>query len=242
MVLVCTQPKFIYLKPRKTAGTSVEMVLEKFCGPPGRTITEDTPGLFSPYGIIGHREQRRLGVEKENLSIWRQHIPAREVRRMVTPAFWDDAAIIATVRNPYDRAVSLFYWLRHLTDAAPLPDFAATCAAFRQWVVEFDALADKPVVHVHGRFAPTHVIRFEHLADDLAQTCRSIGLIDPPELPLTKPRPRRDDEPTTADYFDTKTTDIVRKSCAWMFKAGGYDTALPAPVSAPSLNLNEVLS
>ncbi len=226
MVLVCTQQSFIFLKPRKTAGTSVEMALEKFCGPPGRTITEATPGLFSEFGIIGHREQKRAGVDKHDLSVWRQHIPAREVRRMVTPAFWDSAARIATVRNPFDRAISLFHWLRYLKDAEPLTDFADTRAAFIEWIHRFETLSDKAVVHVHGVFAPTHIIRFEHLADDFAATCNELGLIDPDPLPITKARPVSADNPTIADYYDTATADLVRRTCGWMFTSGGYDTAL----------------
>ena len=230
MVLVCTDPPFVFLKTRKTAGTSVEMVLERYCGPPERAITEETPGLFSPFGIIGHREMKRAGARERDLSVWRQHLPAREIRKMVTPAFWDSAARITTVRNPFDRAVSLFHWLRHLAGSAPLPDFASTRAAFADWIAQAGGLGDKPIVHVHGDFAPTHVIRFEHLAADLARTCAALGLADPPPLPVTKPRARAGEEPPTAAYFDAASTAIVRRECAWMFTAGGYDTTVPQSV------------
>ncbi len=55
MALVCYKHRFIFLKTRKTAGTSVEMALEPLCVPPGTEIREHRSMIKTRYGIVAHR-------------------------------------------------------------------------------------------------------------------------------------------------------------------------------------------
>ena len=57
MTLVSHKHQFVFLKTRKTAGTSIEMLLEPFCAPPGHVPVERTEGMVTPHGVIGHRLQ-----------------------------------------------------------------------------------------------------------------------------------------------------------------------------------------
>lgn len=75
MVLVCHAHKFIYVKPRKTAGTSIEMAFEQACLPTGTQITQGRPALVSPECVIGARDGDGI-FYRDGSSIWEGHTPA----------------------------------------------------------------------------------------------------------------------------------------------------------------------
>ena len=237
MVLVCNDPRFIYLKTRKTAGTSVEMALEPFCAPPGHTVTERTSGLRTERGLIGHRLMQNSKGWDPALAEWRPHMRADQVRAAVGEAIWNASARITCVRNPFQRAISLFHWKRKLKGKPPFEDFERERTAFRRWLERApDSFADRAIVHVDGEFAPTHVVRCERIEEDLAAICRALGLPAPGPLAQAKVRPRREGEPDTADYFTPAGIDKIRQHCAWMFRAGGYADSPPSTRTAGAMS------
>ena len=55
MVAVSHSHKFIFLKTRKTAGTSIEMLLEPLCTEPNSVVTEERATSITRQGIVGRR-------------------------------------------------------------------------------------------------------------------------------------------------------------------------------------------
>ncbi|WP_264210955.1 sulfotransferase family protein [Leisingera thetidis] len=220
MVLVCHDHKFIFLKTRKTAGTSIEMLLEPLCTPPGRTVTERTSGCASKHGIVGFR---LLGEKTEPPSVWRSHMPAYQVRRELPREQWQTYRKLSCLRNPFDRSVSLFFWLR---DAGGLPPFSsldAARAAFRRFILEGNMKADKSIVHRKGKFILDGFIRFEALVSDTAEMAERLGLpVNAAEMPRSKDKTSRLSGIPVSDYFDTETARATCDQLAWMFEHGGY--------------------
>ena len=232
MVLVCHGPRFIYLKTRKTAGTSVEMALEPFCAPPGHTITERTAGLRTERGIVGHRLMQNSKGWDPDLAQFRPHMRADQARAAVGEDVWRASARITCVRNPFQRAISLFHWNRKLKGKPGFEDFDRERLAFRRWLNRAPgSFADRAIVHIDGEFVATHVVRCERIEADLGRICSDLGLSAPGPLPQAKVRPRREGEPATADYFDDTGIDKIRQHCAWMFHAGGYADSPPSHTS-----------
>lgn len=196
-MIVCHQHRFIYIRTRKTASTSVALWLRQFCGP-GDLITRDTPA--------DERVARSLGVARPDygcppLAPWRfrttelrravrtrawppaqwlhPHTPASEIRELVGSEVWDAYRKITVVRDPWEVAVSAYYWRldfhRVNRGRTPKPGFTLDDAVERaglNW--ETYTIDGVPVVD--------HVLRHERLATDLATLAAALDLeprIDP---------------------------------------------------------------
>ncbi|MEQ1784939.1 MAG: hypothetical protein ABMA14_26630, partial [Hyphomonadaceae bacterium] len=100
--------RFIYLKTRKTAGTSVEVLLEPLCAPPGHVVKHGAPETVTPFGVIGFRGTKNLVGN----ATFRNHMSAIAIRDLL-PKEFATYARIANVRNPYDKTISGYHhWSR----------------------------------------------------------------------------------------------------------------------------------
>lgn len=226
MVMVSHAREFIFLKTRKTAGTSVEMVLEPLCRPPGAEVSERTPTLISAQGIVGRRltprprlfRLRRLLGQTD----WYNHMPAIEVRAALGAARWDRYRKIATIRNPFDLAVSRYHWELARHGLPETGDFAETRARFRAMLLSGQFDGDHPIVHLGGRYVIDEMIRFETIQADLDALMARLAPGAPPvALPHTKKTSNRRQH-AVAEYFDAEGIAAIRKSAAWVFERFGY--------------------
>ncbi len=226
MVLVSHKHQLIFLKTRKTAGTSVEMLLEAVTGLGPDLASESRHAEVSDVGLVGFRMLPRDAMTDLDRT-WQPHTPARKLRKHLGADIWDRYLKVACVRNPFDRVISHFHWSR---DFAPEGEREETQEAFAQFV-RSDWNDDRKVVMIGEAFAPDMVIRYEHLSEDLTRLSDRTGLtLNPSALPKTKVRRhRRLGE--IADYFTEDLIQIVRTRLAWMFNAGGYAKSPTKPSS-----------
>ena len=135
-MIVSHEHKFIFLKTKKTAGTSIELALTELCGP-GRHHSFDR-------GRRGAARQWTRAAESAAHGWWDSprpllkrrwfkftaadygfynHMPAAEARARIGDKVWQSYFKFAFDRNPWDRQVS-FYHHRYRNENAP-PSFAA---------------------------------------------------------------------------------------------------------------------
>lgn len=223
MVMVSHTKEFIFLKTRKTAGTSIEMVLEPFCRPPGAKVTEKTPTLKSAAGIVGRRLTPRPRWQRLlRLRDWYNHMPAFEVRSALGAAQWDRYQKIATIRNPFDLAVSRYHWELARRGLPETDDFAQTRARFREMLMSGQFDGDHAIVHIGNNYVVNHMIRFETMQGDLDQLMQRLDPGAPPVIvPHTKKTSNRRKHPV-AEYYDTDGIAAIRKSASWVFDRFGY--------------------
>jgi len=224
MVLVCHSHKFIFLKSRKTAGTSAEMFLEPACAPKGHIVQESVKALITKEGIIGSRMSpckrgRWRAMEKGR---WCNHKPARAVLRDLGAERFYAYSKITTIRNPFDRCVSAFHWsnkaLLHMTES-----FAQMRVAFRDYIHSAQLNADVSTVFVKDKYIIDRAIRFEHLAADLEAVAGELGLPAADDrLPHTKSSAKTRKDYAVEDYYDQATIDIVRQRHSWVFERYDY--------------------
>ena len=190
-MIVSHEHRFIFLKTRKTAGTSVEIALSRICGPQDiiTPITETDEQLRKAQGGRPPQHYTAPPLEMEG----RPHLPASAVRRIVGTDVWESYFKFTIERNPWDAVVSLYYWrIRDNLTPVSFEDFVNSDDVPR-W-------ADKNarIYRLQGKVVVDELCRFESLNRDLDGIWSSLGLPGAPELPRAKGehRPREARYPT----------------------------------------------
>lgn len=206
-MIISHRHRFIFLKTRKTAGTSVELFLRQFCGPDD-VITRDAvaderlaASLDLPVAQ-NHGEElvppwrwrrRDLWWARRNRAwprhfAFRSHQPASALVHLVDPEVWETYRKITVVRDPWEVAVSMYHWRRSNHRPGTTLDLSMDAAVERSglnWRTY--TIDDVPVVD--------HVVRHERLVDDLEQLCGTLGLVPTVPLPRAKATSRPPDQP-----------------------------------------------
>jgi len=233
MVLVSHTHKFIFLKTRKTASTSVEMLLEPLCAPPNHVVTEGTEALETDHGIIGTRlvpPGKRNALSRR----WYNHMTAPEISSALGPERFNDYLKITTVRNPFDRLVSEFMYKNARRKRRPIGALIdrlvrkpsgkdANIRKFRKWLRRGRWKSDYDILHVGGRFVPDILIRFENLAADLRTLSDRLGVnLHADMLPVTKPGPAPGKRTAPHEFFGPREVGFLRTNESWIFKETDY--------------------
>ena len=227
-MLVSHTYKFIYLKTRKTASTSVEGVLERYCTPPNHEPAHKQAELRSEYGYVSGRAG--LETPKDFLSA---HAPASDIRAKVGNEIFDSYRKIYCIRNPFDKVVSWFWHVmpKDVRDEVQ-DDFEASRKLFSTWLRMRPTLNVDRAYYRNGKNVfDAFRIRYEHLSDDMVKLLEELGIppIAEEDMPQWKRHSRQHREHSIADYYDDETADIVRKEFAFDFRRFGYSTDLPSP-------------
>jgi hypothetical protein len=233
MVLVCHEHKFIFLKTRKTAGTSVEMLLEPLCAPAGHTVAERTHAIVSEKGVVGSRLipvpdnplHKFVFFLRHPNERWQNHMAASDILKLLGKDRFKEYKKMPTVRNPFALAISQFNW-RH---RASLPTGDDYVDRFRRFVRD-DLPDQKEITHHNDALIVDHAIRKEELQEDLEAFSREAGIsLTQMQLPHAKDqRALRSKSPQPVELFDGTTADILRDKLDWMFRLGRYSREVPA--------------
>jgi hypothetical protein len=208
MVLVSHRYKFIFLKSRKTAGTSVEAALQcLIVDSPG--VTEEADEYASDKGIIGTRMQGKKldhasrvkmieslskygGGRGLNRVVWYHHKNAEEVKLHLGEKRFDCYLKFTIVRNPWDKIVSLWRW-QTLNKVTTLN--------FRNFVLKQSASDDLYIYTINGQKVCKRHIRFENLRADLEMVLKEIGVEDDKIEEVLNRLPRFKDHGKVADSY-----------------------------------------
>lgn len=221
--------RFIFLKTKKTAGTSIEVALSRYCGP--RDIVtrvgprdERLRSELGYQGAVNHlrpREQwspsdwfRHL-LRRKEIVLYYNHMPASEVRALTGDEVWNSYFKFCVERNPWDRAISAYYWENRR--AKRLPDFDE----FLKWLAKADLISNYDTYSIDGRIAVDHVMLYERLGSELEELVQRLGLPGPLELPRSKGQHRKDRRPYQ-EVFTDWGRDFIARACAREIEAFGY--------------------
>jgi hypothetical protein len=224
-VIISHTHRYIFIKSEKTAGTSVEAALSQHCG---------DRDMVTPLGDYWfNRDERGQWIHSAmNAEGFFQHDAAAEVRRKVPPEVWDGYFKFSITRNPWDRVVSDFSWQarnrpelqpsRHWYHSlgVPFDEFKATRNFFHTFVAG-DWKTNDRFYLLDGELCVDFVVRFERLADDLAEVCRRVGL-PAVTLPHLKSGLRMGGH-SYRDYYDEDTKATVAKRHQQDIRLFGYE-------------------
>lgn len=198
-MLVSHRYKFIYLKARKVAGTSVESYLERYCVNPKLEsvykINENTDFKSDEYGIIGARMNGKGNVK------WLNHKTVPEMKRDLQGKIWNDYTKICNIRNPYDMVVSWYTYTK--------PFSVLNKEGFKNFVLKQNNLTtiinNKHIWSDNGKFNFEYV-RFENIQEDLDNIMSKLNL-PKYDFELPKYKVTRNDDWRL--YYDNQTKDII---------------------------------
>lgn len=217
-MLVSYVHRFIYIKTIKTASTSVEAALTRFClspeqvGLPPPRIGKWFPTRESEYGIVGSSGN---GAPPQT---WWSHMSAQHIQARLPAEVWNTHYKFCCVRNPWDKVVSVYYF-RH-EDARNQP-LDVGRVRFREWLLGGAPLSsDFARYAINGKPVVDRFIRHESIVADFAAVCQDVG-VPVPDLPNLKGGLRPTDRPYTA-YYDAESREHVARLFAPDIALLGY--------------------
>jgi hypothetical protein len=204
-VIVSHEHEFIFMKTTKTAGTSVEVFLSQIAGgdaivtpvvPPerghsprnfsGARIYNPLPALLADPAGIGpliRHPRRRFGFYRH---YW-NHNPAWLARAKLGRRVWDSYFKFCFERNPWDKAVSRYWWsVQGMTNRPSLSEFVLAGHPRLK--------SDWPIYGFGDDLAVDAVGRYERLEEELRSILAGRGLKLDVALPRAKASQRKRDE------------------------------------------------
>lgn len=208
-MLISHERRFIFVKTRKTAGTSIELQLSPLMGPmdvvtpigPEDEAQRVITGVFPRSHVVTEGLQPGFGMTdataaeafaRRNRSHYAvrerffNHMPAVQIRRTVGLSLWRAYHTFCVERIPFDRLLSYY----HFRSASPRRDHVSFSDLIR---------ADDPKLHnsamylgPSGKPVVDEVIPFHELQPRLAVTMRKVGIALDGEFPRAKARFRAD--------------------------------------------------
>ena len=236
--------RFIFVKTMKTASTSIEIALSQYCGPEdivSRLGWRDEPkrldlGYQGPANYLipknqytrqdwahylrhaPHRIRRSLsgrrGDVRKEVSFY-NHMPARAMRDRLDPDVWNGYLKFCFERNPWDRAISAYYWENR--SKKKLPDFYG----YLEELQRRNLISNFPIYSIDGRIAVDRVLRYENLDSELPKLAETLGLPGPLTPARAKQQFRKDRRPYREVYTE-REREFVAAACAREISELGY--------------------
>jgi hypothetical protein len=185
-MILSYEHSFIFIKTRKTAGTSIECFLSAYTGP---------NDIITPI-METHVEWHVPQNYKAESYGFKNHSTIEEVA-LKKPHETKDFLKISAIRNPWDKMVSTYFWEYWKQGVAPKRKFNTWLVRRSKRKIKKDLML--PYFSLHGENKIDYFIRFEHLEEDVNKLCQKIGIkFDSKFLIKTKSQSR----PKNIDYRD----------------------------------------
>jgi len=208
-MIISHKHKFIFIKPQKTAGTSVELLLSRICG----DYDVITPFRYDPDPNVRKKNKAKNPqnyFRKKPLKHWQlkdvyyyifkrhvannnywEHLYADDIRKYLGDDIWNSYKKVSIVRNPWDHAVSWFKWQEIRGREGTRK------GEFKRYLLN-NYRSTWPFYTVnYGLYDIDFMIRFENLEEDLKNFFDLLKLNYEFKLPKTKNKVR-----TKRDYKD----------------------------------------
>jgi len=199
--------KFIFIKTRKTAGTSIECALADICG---------DDDIITPISAEDEQFRKRgpQNYKRNGAKVFYNHMTAAEVLAQVGPEVFYNYFKFTVERNPFEKVISLYWYLINagFMGKIPLQDFVRgpRLAMVKDW--DHYTIDDALAVDMAGRY--------EALDSCLWFVADRLGL-DPLWLPRAKANFRHDRRPA-AEVFSENEKNIIARYFANEIKFFGY--------------------
>lgn len=206
--------RYIFVHVPKTGGTGLSLALE------ARAMKDDILIGDTPKA---RARRRRLKGAKPAGRLWK-HSTLADIAGLVTAEEIAGFFVFTLVRNPWDRAVSYYHWLRGQSFAHPAVGLARALAfrdfldhpqtrtAFAAW--PYGAYVRDPA----GAERCDLFLRLEHLQDEIGPLAAHLGFTPGPLPRVNESRRDRD----WRGYYDADSAALIADLCAEDIARFGY--------------------
>lgn len=205
--------RYIFVHIPKTGGTAMALALE------GRAMADDILIGDTPKAV--KRRGRLKGLETAG-RLWK-HSTLADIEGLVTREEMDDFLIFTLVRNPWDRMVSYYHWLKEQSFYHPAVALARDLgfADFLRHPETVATVKANPYGSYlrdgSGRERAAHFVRIEHFQKDFAPVAAHLGFDLALERVNTSARDR-----DWRGYYDETLAAHVAQICAEDIARFGY--------------------
>lgn len=198
--------RFVFIKTRKTAGTSIEIALSRHCGPDDviTRISADDEILRAAAGGVGPQND---DTDPSSYA----HMGARRVIEVIGRETWDDYFTFAVERNPFDVVASSYRY------SARKPTFDKTFAEFVRSRRLTRLALNERLYRLRGDVVVDRVYRYEDLPAAMADVSARLGI----ELDL--PHAKQGSGPHYRELYGPGDAEIVAERFARTIREFGYE-------------------
>jgi len=224
--------QFIFTKPRKVAGSSVQVALAQQCG---------ADDIITPVLLDKSIDAEQINDYARNYQGYFNHLRPFRIRQKIGRTLWNEYFKFTIVRNPWDMLVSRYFWSKQVVQKTPkqiVEEVKKEPLNIDKWG-KLSIACDRHIRHkvvtpdddfrafikkLHGNFSNTKyyfdwkgkpwndfVMRYENLEEDYKTVCKKIGIPYEP-LPGLKTKVRE------SRNYSTMYDDESRKIVAKLFK------------------------
>lgn len=239
-MIISHRRRFIFIKTRKTAGSSLEIALSRFCDPGdvitplGESLGEESlraeeggqPPVNWEKSIWQYRtfrEIRRRIKYGRKASRFTPHATVREVRPFVGEAIWNDYLSFSIERNPWDRAMSRYWWQKYRMErrGRSIPELGEYLRWLErskpEWLSNWGHYADG------DRVAVDKIIFYEDLAEGLQNLTDALHFPEPVTMPARRAKSGfRHDRRHYTEVLGDQERRLVDRVCAREIELFGY--------------------
>ncbi|RDW16409.1 chondroitin 4-O-sulfotransferase [Oceanobacillus arenosus] len=182
-MIISHKYKFIFLKSKKTAGTSIEISLSRYCG-------EDD--IITPIAPEDEEIRARFGIKPQNYMDennkkpkFFNHYGAKKIANTIGKDIWSSYYKFSFDRNPWDKVISHYYFKSGKSTSDISFDKYLNLNKFK------DAY-NYPIYTIKNNVVVDFLGKYENLDEDLSKVCQKIGLPFDGWLPKAKGNFRKD--------------------------------------------------
>lgn len=213
-MIISHKHRFVFVKTTKTAGTSVEIALSRHCGPEdvlSKLIPKDEAIRLAKTGRTAQND--KVVLKDGSSSVIVNHNRARKAARYLGPRRYQDYFSFAFERNPFDRVVSAYFYIRENRQkkGRDVSQFSFdTMVRDARLITELRA-GGWHLYTENDIFVVDRIYRFEELDASLADIYNRLGIVDANPLPHTKKTNRERDY---RQYYTAETRAIIEQRFA----------------------------
>lgn len=220
-MIISHKYKYIFLKTTKTAGSSIEISLSRFCGTDDiiTPLTKEDEKIRKEFGVFPKNHTRPLkpweytyedfvnlifqGKKPKAKKIFWNHITAKEIKKIVGAKIWNDYFKFCFVRNPWDRAISRYYWNQEKTKKIE---------SLQESLKNNNPNSNFDIYTIDGELAVDYVGKYETLMEDLDFICNKLNIPFDGWLPRAKGKVRKN-KTNYAEILTEEQANFVREKC-----------------------------
>lgn len=228
-MIISHKYKFIFIKTKKVAGTSVEIFLSQQCG------DKDISTPINPY-VEPHIARNYLGIWNPipdifcNLNNWKKirktikllkkrkkfnsHIPAIVLRRRIPKKTWETYYKFSIERNPWDKTLSAYY---HFSFKKKMG------LSFEDYLERGKFCLNYPLyTDPYGNIMVDRIIKYEKLIHELGQVCNKLGIPFSGSLGINAKSEYRENKVPYQEFYTNSQRMVIERAFAKEIELHGY--------------------